>query len=216
MHYKILGSLQLPNLFDHIKKEAQHLFEINKTKPGVVAPSIQSQAHLAYLKNPSLIRTFRRSIFPLGFDDEISVYNHQLFITPPGDGFEIHKDGSTKKSALNILIQGSEFDWTRWYSDDLVETQYGGKITMATPDNSTGNRYSRNIGNLPNYPEMPYTDQLTGIRSGTVYLVNTDVYHSFYNNGNDYRIVLQTNFTGNPSIEQLLLKIQKTGLLNID
>ena len=51
MHYKILGSLQLPDLSDHIKKEALHLFEINKTKPGVVAPSIQSRAHLAYLKN---------------------------------------------------------------------------------------------------------------------------------------------------------------------
>jgi hypothetical protein len=216
MNYKVLGTVSSTNLLKVIVQEAHRIREVFENKPGVIAPAIKSKAHLAHFQNERLVKVFRDAIFPKNFDtDKISVHNHQLFITPPGDGFEIHKDGSVKKSALNILIQGSELDWTRWYSDELVEVQHGGKVIMATPDNSSGNRYSRNIGNLPNYPSMPYTDQLTGISVGTMYLVNTDVYHAFFNNSNNWRIVLQTNFTGNPSIEQLYDRIQQTGLLNV-
>jgi len=216
MNYKVLGTVLSTNLINAVVQEAHRMREMFENKPGVIAPAIKSKAHLAHFQHERLVKVFRESIFPKNFNtEEISVYNHQLFITPPGDGFEIHKDGAVKKSALNILLQGSELDWTRWYSDELVEVQHGGTVTMATPDNSSGNRYSRNIGNLPNYSSMPYTDQLTRIASGTVYLVNTDVYHAFFNNSDNWRIVLQTNFTGNPNIEQLYNRIQETGLLNV-
>jgi len=146
----------------------------------------------------------------------MQIWNHQVFVAPPHAGMEMHKDGAVKKSACNIIIQGTKDDWTRWYSDELVES-LGGQLAFANPTNNSAKRYSRNIGNLPNYPELPYTDQLTGAMStGTVYLVNTDIYHAFFNNSDEYRIVLQTNFVGHPPIEDLYARIQQTGLLNIN
>lgn len=218
MHHKVLGKIALPLLSTRIKKEAIRLRNLLESSSNSVirAPMVQSKMHLTFFENKELVGLLRKSIFPANFNTEsFSIYNHQVFITPPGDGFEIHKDGLEKRSAINILIQGSELDWTRWYSDETVETQYGGTVAMSTPENTSANRYSRNIGNLPNYPTIPCIDELTGITSGTIYLVNTNVYHSFFNNGNDYRIVLQTNFTGNPSIQQLYDRIQETGLLNV-
>jgi len=216
MHHKVLGTIALPLLSTRIKKEAIRLRNILEHSPNTIkGPMLQSKMHLTFFENRELVALLRKSIFPSSFDTGIfSISNHQVFITPPGDGLEIHKDGLEKRSALNILIQGSESDWTRWYSDQIVETQYGGTVALSTPENTSANRYSRNIGNLPNYPVIPCIDELTGITSGTIYLVNTNVYHSFFNNGNDYRIVLQTNFAGNPSIEQLYEQIQQTGLLN--
>ena len=218
MHHKVLGKIALPLLSTRIKKESIRLRDMLENNPTTTirAPMLKSKMHLTFFENTELVGLLQKSIFPTNFNTgTFSISNHQVFITPPGDGLEIHKDGLEKKSALNILIQGSELDWTRWYSDEIVETQHGGTVALSTPENTSANRYSRNIGNLPNYPTIPCIDELNGITSGTVYLVNTNVYHSFFNNGDDYRIVLQTNFKGNPSIEQLYERIQQTGLLNV-
>jgi hypothetical protein len=173
-----------------------------------------SRAHVTHFRNAELISKLRKSIFPADFNNEqIQLAGTQVFVAPPHTGMPIHKDGIEKKSALNIIMQGTEKDWTRWYSDELIENASGKVGGSYDPIEK---RHSRQIMNLPNYPKLSYTDQLTGLMTtGTVYLVNTDIYHAFFNNSDDYRIVLQTNFTGNPDIEQLYNRIQQTGLLNI-
>lgn len=214
MYYKVLGrlSVAMSNLVDEVNLESLRLWEELQKHNKLVRPS---RAHVTHFHNAELISKLRKNIFPAGFDnDQMHLAGTQVFVAPPHTGMPIHKDGASKKSALNIIMQGTDQDWTRWYSDKLIDTA-GGKVA-STFDNAE-KRHSRHIGNLPRYPTLPYTDQLTGLMSpGLVYLVNTDIYHAFFNNSDDYRIVLQTNFVGNPSIEQLYQRIQEIGLLNVD
>jgi hypothetical protein len=214
MYYKVLGrlSVAMSDLVDEIKLESlRHWEELQKHNKSVRP----SRAYVTHFRNAELVSKLRTSVFPAGFDNnQMQLAGTQVFVAPPHTGMPIHKDGASKKSALNIIVQGTEQDWTRWYSDELINNA-GGKV--ANTFDSAEKRKSRNIGNLPRYPTLPYTDQLTGLMLlGTVYLVNTDIYHAFFNNSDDYRIVLQTNFAGNPSIEQLSERIQQTGLLNVN
>jgi hypothetical protein len=219
MHYKVLGTVtdNLLGLLEDIKVESMNLWnDLQQQESFKFMPGVHSKARVMHFQNPVLVDRLRTSIFPAEFaHDDMQIWNHQVFVAPPHSGMEMHKDGAVKKSAFNIIIQGTGNDWTRWYSDDLVAS-FGGQLALAKPTNNTAKRYSRNIGNLPNYPELPYTDQLTGVMlTGTVYLVNTDIYHAFFNNSDEYRIVLQTNFVGHPPIEDLYAKLQRTGLLNV-
>jgi hypothetical protein len=216
MHYKLLGRVSdnVLGLLEEIRIESLRLWqEVETTK---FMPGILSKTRVMHFTDPVLVDRLRKTIFPPSLQDgDMQIWNHQVFVAPPHSGMEMHKDGAVKKSAFNIIIQGTKNDWTRWYSDELVES-LGGKLAFASPANNSAKRYSRNIGNLPNYPELPYTDELTGsMLTGTVYLVNTDIYHAFFNNSDEYRVVLQTNFVGHPPIEDLLVKIQETGLLNV-
>jgi hypothetical protein len=216
MHYKLLGRVSdnVLGLLEEIRIESLRLWqEVETTK---FMPGILSKTRVMHFTDPVLVDRLRKTIFPPSLQDgDMQIWNHQVFVAPPHSGMEMHKDGAVKKSAFNIIIQGTKNDWTRWYSDELVES-LGGKLAFASPANNSAKRYSRNIGNLPNYPELPYTDELTGsMLTGTVYLVNTDIYHAFFNNSDEYRVVLQTNFVGHPPIEDLLAKIQETGLLNV-
>ena len=216
MHYKLLGQVSdnVLGLLEEIRIESLRLWqEVETTK---FMPGILSKTRVMHFTDPVLVDRLRKTIFPPSLQDgDMQIWNHQVFVAPPHSGMEMHKDGAVKKSAFNIIIQGTKNDWTRWYSDELVES-LGGKLAFASPTNNSAKRYSRNIGNLPNYPELPYTAELTGsMLTGTVYLVNTDIYHAFFNNSDEYRVVLQTNFVGHPPIEDLLIKIQETGLLNV-
>lgn len=222
MHYKILGrvSEDLTDLLNDIKIESLRLWD--ETHAVKLMPNIRSTARVMHFQDPVLIKRLRESIFPEIFQDtDIRVISHQVFVAPPHAGMEIHKDGAVKKSAFNIIIQGTKNDWTRWYSDELIES-FGGKLDLANPMNNSAKRYSRNIGNLPNYSELPCTEELTGLMlTGTVYLINTDIYHAFFNNSDEFRIVLQTNFVKDPpdrhpAVEELDAKIQQTGLLNVN
>jgi len=221
MHYKILGrvSANMLGLLDDIKTESLRLWEEHEHKR---IPKIWSNVRVIQFQDPVLVKRLRENIFPEMFQDtDIRVISHQVFVAPPHSGFEIHKDGAAKKSAFNIIIQGTKNDWTRWYSDELIES-FGGKLHVYTPVTNPGKRYSRNISNLPNFPELPCTEELTGLMlPGTVYLINTDIYHAFFNNSDEFRIVLQTNFVKdppdrNPAVEELDAKIQQTGLLNVN
>lgn len=226
MHYKILGtvSADMSGLLDDIKTESLRLWE--EVHPVKLMPNVLSRARVIHFLNPALVDRIQKSIFPEIFQDTDTrlmshQFRHQVFVAPPHSGMEIHKDGAIKKSALNIIIQGTKNDWTRWYSDELIES-FGGRLDLANPTNNSAKRYSRNIGNLPNYPELLCTEELTGLMlTGTVYLINTDIYHAFFNNSDEFRIVLQTNFVKDPpdrhpAVEELDAKIQQTGLLNVN
>ena len=223
MYYKLLGRISedLTDLLNDIKIESLRLWD--ETPSIKVMPNILSRARVIQFQDPALVKRLRESIFPEIFQDtDIRVINHQVFVAPPHSGNIIHKDGVAKKSAFNIIIQGTKNDWTRWYSDELIES-FGGKLhVLSLHASNLAKRYSRNISNLPNFPELPCTEELTGLMlPGTVYLINTDIYHAFSNNSDEFRIVLQTNFVKdppdrNPSVEELDAKIQQTGLLNVN
>lgn len=127
--------------------------------------------------------------------------NQKVFVAAPGHLYGIHKDGVDKKSALNIAISCNETDWVRWYTDQAV-TDAGGKLTVF---NDQKYQMSREI-TVSDPENVPYIQEVN-TKEGDVYLVNTDVFHSFKCVGNKYRFVLQTKFAGNPSFDELFEQI---------
>jgi hypothetical protein len=135
--------------------------------------------------------------------------NQKVFVAAPGHIYGIHKDGVDKKSALNIAIQCNETDWVRWHSDQAVEIA-GGKLTVF---NDQKYQMSREI-TVDNVEQVPYIEQVN-TREGDVYLINTDVFHSFKCVGNSYRFILQTKFAGNPSFDELINRINQNNFADI-
>jgi len=130
--------------------------------------------------------------------------NQKALISPPNTGMRIHKDGLDWRTALNIAVSCNPDDWIRWYSEEQV-----------TALNSTVNKFeqSRNLQHYA-YTNVPYIDEQR-TQLGDVYLVNTDVWHSFRCVGDKDRIVIQTKFEGNLLIEDLIPILEQSSFYDI-
>ena len=126
-----------------------------------------------------------------------NVVNQKAFFSIPGYGFRPHKDGIDCQCALNIAISCNNEDWVRWYDEDYINS------ISSTHRNSTTeyHRHSRNT-DLYEYEGIPFIDEMRQ-NIGDIYLVNTDVYHSFKCSGPHNRIIIQTKLADNPSISEV-------------
>jgi len=192
MNYKFLGRLPVELLQD-IKTEI--LKKVDE------APTTYRIVQI----NHDVAVQFHKLLFPENFNnDEFIVDHSKVFISPPGTGCRwIHKDGVDKKCAINVLVECNPTDWVRWYND-IPE----GKITQPTGTNIA----SRDLTNI-RFPEtITPDDEVTNQQPGDCYLINTDVFHFFRNKGSNYRLLIQTKFSPNPSIEEVYARIQEVGL----
>jgi len=127
----------------------------------------------------------------------------KAFYSPVGKGWKIHKDGIDCKVALNIALQCNESDWVRWYDNDYINNLIKSEVSL----NSQGKGESRNIP-IWKYHDIPYIDELK-VNPGDVYLVNTDVFHSFYCGGPLDRVIVQTKFQNNPNWDYVLESVKQ-------
>lgn len=126
-----------------------------------------------------------------------NVVNQKAFFAVPDNGFRPHKDGIDCRCAFNIAVSCNEEDWVRWYDEDYINS------ISATHRNKTSesHRHSRNT-DLHEYANIPFIDEMRQ-NIGDIYLVNTDVYHSFKCGGPHNRIIIQTKLAGNPTITEV-------------
>ena len=134
-------------------------------------------------------------------------YNQKAFYTPAGSKFLIHKDGINDKAALNIALDCNDDDWVRWYKDEDVYKF--GDVPARIELN-----HSRNAHAIKDFENFPYTEELR-TEVGDVYVVNTDVFHSYVCSGPKDRIILQTKFEGNPSFQELCDSLSKNSFKNL-
>jgi hypothetical protein len=161
-------------------------------------------------------------LFPKNFQTtDLKIDNVKVFVTPPeklstngqiGCKY-IHKDGVDKKCALNLIINCNPNDWIRWYSDEeILKNQQGQEKLKLNPPQLNVALHSRDVLNISDIEPVPYIENVSNQQVGDFYLVNTDVFHFFRNGGDNYRLVVQTKFAPNPSIEDLYNRIQEVGL----
>jgi hypothetical protein len=192
MNYKFLGRLPVELLQD-IKTEI--LKKVDEAPTTYQVVQIEK----------SVTTQFHKLLFPDQFNSEqFAIPHSKVFITPPGTGCSwIHKDGIDRKCAINVLVDCNPSDWVRWYNDVP-----GGKIIQPNGPNFA----SRDLTNIK-FPETIVPDEeVTNQSPGDCYLINTDVFHFFRNNGSNYRLLIQTKFESNPSIEEVYARIQEVGL----
>lgn len=196
INYKFLGRIP-PELLVEIKAEIFNRVE--------EAPRLYRIVSI----NPDVVKQFHSLLFPKTFNtDHISVNHSKIFISPPGTGCRfIHKDGIDKRCALNVLVDCNPTDWVRWYSDAEI-AQLGGKIEQPTETTIA----SRDIRNITKAVDIPYIEEVTNQQPGDIYLINTDVFHFFRNQGSKYRLLIQTKFNSNPSIDEVARHIHQIGL----
>jgi hypothetical protein len=132
----------------------------------------------------------------------------KVFYSEKDKGFRIHKDGLQCKAALNIAISCNDADWVRWYDEDYVNS-LDADVRILNQDI----KKSRDI-EIYEYDSIPFIEEIHN-QEGDVYLVNTDVYHSYKCLGPNPRIVLQTKFENFPDIEFLYQKLQKKSFKNL-
>lgn len=131
----------------------------------------------------------------------------KAFYSESGYGFRIHKDGISCRSALNISISCNKDDWVRWYDENHINSIGNLEITDKTFNKS------RNV-DIFEYEDIPFIEEHRN-EIGDVYLVNTDVYHSFKCNGDNPRIVIQTKFEGFPYFDMIRESLMKSSFTNI-
>ena len=134
----------------------------------------------------------------------------KAFYSPVGKGWKIHKDGIDCKVALNIALQSNPGDWVRWYDEEHINKLASIKVNT----NSQGKGSSRNI-EIDDYQNVDFVQELS-VQEGDVYLVNTDVFHSFYCDGPKDRIILQTKFEKNPSFDYVLESVKNNNFSIIE
>jgi len=131
----------------------------------------------------------------------------KIFYSAPGAGFKIHKDGTHCKSCLNIAISCNNTDWVRWYDDNYIDS-----LNSKMSSGKFG--ASRNV-DIHEYSDIEYVDEYRP-SVGEVYLVNTDVYHSYMCNGPEPRMVMQTKFEGFPDIATILKSLKTASFINLN
>lgn len=161
-----------------------------------------------YLHN-EFMKMFTNTDLEVSFDPNSKTWIQKAFFSQPGHGFRIHKDGVRCKTALNIALQCNDDDWVRWYDEAYInalsETQL--KLNSGV-ESGTRVGESRNV-NIEDYENIEYIEQRK-TSPGDVYLVNTDVFHSFKCNGEKDRVIIQTKFKGYPDIKTVKASLDKS------
>ena len=133
----------------------------------------------------------------IAYDLKNDKWIQKAFYSPPSSGWKIHKDGIDCNCALNIALQCNDTDWVRWYDEEYINNLAETKLNTRSAG-SKGN--SRNVA-IEAYEDVEYIDELV-VEPGDVYLVNTNVFHSFKCGGPQDRVIAQTKLRFNPSIEE--------------
>lgn len=135
----------------------------------------------------------------------------KLFVSDPDDGMGLHKDGLKNKTAMNICVDANPDDWIRWYDDDVensyekeIAKRFDGKILASR--NLLCDDWKNLDRHIAEYSPEP----------GELYLVNTDVYHSFYCSGPNKRRVIQIKFEGWPDIDTVEKNLILTNIKGLE
>lgn len=185
MLYKLLGKLPSDTI-------EFFLTEINKRKD--LDKEYQWVPFDDFL-NQKFMEIFENSELEIQYDPYKKIWIQKAFYSKPGHGWKIHKDGIQCKTAMNIALSCNDGDWVRWYDEDYINSLTN--ITTNTDIQGLGN--SRNI-DINDYETIPFIHEIK-TSPGDVYLVNTDVFHSFKCSGPKDRIIIQTKFKGYPPID---------------
>jgi hypothetical protein len=198
MFYDLLGTMNSVECLDEYKQFA--LYTMTTEPKQTLYPSLSS------------VKRFHENLFSNEFlEDPLFKIDHtKMFVTLPGQGYHIHKDGANKFVALNVIVDCNVNDWVRWYNKDTI-SEYK---NIETEWNDTVKNYSLNI-DIENWEDVPFAVEARH-RPGDIYLVNVDEYHSYKNNGDTIRIVLQSKFAQNPTMDDVRNKILNNRLLNVN
>jgi hypothetical protein len=130
------------------------------------------------------------------------IHIQKVFYSESGFVYPIHKDGVKCRSALNIVLQCNDDDWTRWYDDTTVLSE-----TETQTKFSTSGFSSRDTSLSVNVIEnLKFVEEFKS-KVGDVYLIDVDTFHTWKCSGPNSRIVIQTKFAGFPTFDQLCHKI---------
>lgn len=195
MNYSLLGRLPL----DTIKFFRIEL--LKRKTPGIPYQWIMFDDFL----HQEFLKIFENNELEVQFRGNQPI--QKGFYSDPGHGFRIHKDGIQCKTALNIAISCNPDDWVRWYDEEYINSISELSVVQ-------GKRMSSRNIDIMDYEDVPFIEERRNT-VGDVYLVNTDVYHSFKCLGPEPRIILQTKFEGFPGIETVYDKISKVSFKNL-
>ncbi len=159
--------------------------------------------------NKKFMEIFENEELKVNYDPYKKMWIQKAFYSKPGHGWKIHKDGIQCKTALNIALSSNDGDWVRWYDEDYINSLR--ETTQNTNIQGIGN--SRNI-DIDDYENIPFIEERK-TETGDVYLVNTDVFHSFKCSGPKDRIVIQTKFRDFPPIEVVDESLSKKSFRNL-
>jgi hypothetical protein len=201
MYYKYLGKLPEETI-KFFRTEIAKRKENFKHYQWVHFDNYLNQKYLEIFQHPDLV--IRRH-------QETGIPIQKAFVSAPGHGYRIHKDGFTKEAALNVILSANEGDWVRWYDETHINSL--SPINFGTPETLRGGGYSRDI-DIPDYESVPYIAEYRP-EIGDVYIIDTDTFHSFKCNGTKFRIVLQTKFEGFPDFDTLCNKLEHTSFINL-
>ena len=123
-------------------------------------------------------------------------YSDSEFVYP------IHKDGVKCRSALNIVLQCNDDDWTRWYDDQTILSADKPQ-TMIFSNGNSSRETSLSSDIIEN---MKFVEEFKS-KVGDVYLIDVDTFHTWKCSGPNSRIIIQTKFDGFPTFDQLCQKI---------
>ena len=199
MLYKKLGKLPTETIDFFLK-------EINKRKDN--DKGYQWVPFDNFL-NKKFMEIFENEELKINYDPYKKMWIQKAFYSKPGHGWKIHKDGIQCKTALNIALSSNDGDWVRWYDEDYINSLR--ETTRNTNIQGIGN--SRNI-DIDAYEDIPFIEERK-TETGDVYLVNTDVFHSFKCSGPKDRIVIQTKFRDFPPIEVVDESLSKKSFRNL-
>lgn len=205
-NYKKLGKLPKATI-DFFLEEIMKLKDLKKPKHQWIWLTYKlNYEFLKIFENNNLyLKLIKNGVGEIRYKK--NYYNQKAFYTPAGCGFLIHKDGINDKAALNIALQCNDDDWVRWYRDEDVY-KFGdvpAKVEL---------NYSRNAHAIKDFRNFPYEEELR-TEVGDVYVVNTDVFHSYVCSGPKDRIILQTKFEENPSFQELCDLLSEKSFKNI-
>ena len=194
MNYYHLGKLPASTI-DHFKLMIRELI-------GPHGPDFQSLQFTQQIKNE----------FKKIFDHDSLMLeikpNQKAFYTRPNYTAKIHKDGFDTNAALNIAITCNPTDWVRWHSEEQIAS-----LGIEPEFGNQGHLAFRRVPLLP-LDDVPYIESQT-VEPGDVYLVNTNVWHSFKCSGANDRIIIQTKFASNPTIETLKDMLEHKNFKNL-
>jgi hypothetical protein len=193
VHHKLLGTLP-PEIIEKLKSMILKYHDDQTTKKFQRIEF--DEEILNYLK--TIIVTdmkVQKSI-------DGKTYVQKVFYSNPGFVYPIHKDGVKCRSALNIVLQCNDDDWTRWYDDHTILSQTKFQTMISTNGFS-----SRNTSLSDEVIEnMTFVEEFKS-KVGDVYLIDVDTFHTWKCSGPVPRMVIQTKFDEFPTFNQLCSKI---------
>ena len=123
-------------------------------------------------------------MFPLSKIYTFAPERVAVFETPPYGGAGIHKDGP------GLYPHNVSFNIPITVEDDKCTTKWFDDIEFKDFTNQSDGKYSRNVFLDPSKTDQFNSSAETVLKNDCAMLVNTEAWHTFYNNGPNVRRVL--------------------------